>query len=267
MSPDDSARYAAVVTEPESLDFEAAARVLAGLRGLAYEEARSAARAAWGLVVEDESEEEARRAAAALSAAGLPARALPQELVARLPEPVPVVRALRRAGGAALVEASGTGHPVHSAAVALLAAGLVKRTVARTVAGRGPGLGDRMLNVGLMITAGLPVGRAPAPPERVVEHFDLFGVLEVHLNAPSARLRVEAAEFDYSCLGARKSYETMANFRLLCGDLAGLFPRAARNRGFSAIAAQAAPGLGRYLSQADLDAESRWLLTVGALAR
>ena len=83
--------------------------------------------------------------------------------------------------------------------------------------------------------------------------------------APARRLRILAAEFDYSALGTKMSYSAELNFRALVAELEARAPAALRGKGARAILAKAPSGEMSYDSFEDVQAEERWLLALSSL--
>jgi hypothetical protein len=118
-----------------------------------------------------------------------------------------------------------------------------------------------------LIASGLPLRQAALrrTVETTVEQAEVCGVLDIFQPRPTLRLRIDAAEFDFSCLGQNKTYAAADNLRTLCRELGKIFPGAARNRGAAAAAEDRFPAEARYSSPQDLEAECRWLLTLEML--
>jgi hypothetical protein len=101
--------------------------------------------------------------------------------------------------------------------------------------------------------------------DKTVVSPELWGVLDIILTAPSRRLRVLSGDFDYSCLREEKTYDSLSNFRILARRLAALWPEAGRNRGLRFILEGKPQRDMGYDCLADLERESRWLMTLRAL--
>lgn len=202
-----------------------------------------------GLLADDLSQEEAQRVAQALAEKSVTALAVPRGLLEDLPKAEPLKT---------------LNEPV---APELLAAAVFKRTTSRTVkVEEGPSMGKRAVQLGITLATGLPVGLmggGKKEVERTIESSDLAYVLDVV--AGGRRLRVDAEDFDFSCLGERKGYDAPGNFRRLIEVLA---PSARLvNEGARALLASRPLRELGYESAEDLDAEERWLLTLAALKK
>jgi hypothetical protein len=79
------------------------------------------------------------------------------------------------------------------------------------------------------------------------------------------RFRIDAQDFNFSCLKARMGYTAPQNFRILVLEMIRLCPQALKNRGAQVLLDGAAIASMGYDTIADLDRESRWLLTLDSL--
>ena len=258
--------YVVLLRKPEQLDFPALAAVLARQRGCPTLDAMHAARSCWGILEEDRDEAAAKGLAAALSAGGFDSLALPQSLVEELPAAAAVVKAEFGPGGVVFFTADGASHP--AACSALLCAAIFKRSVDQIIkVQKDIGFADKALQVGLLMATGLPIrtSRMRKEVDKTVPNPELWGALDIILKSPARRLRVLSERFDYSCLKAEKAYDTLSNFRALARRLAALWPEAGRNRGLRFILEGKPQRDMGYESLADLERESRWLLTLRGL--
>ena len=82
---------------------------------------------------------------------------------------------------------------------------------------------------------------------------------------PPRRLRVAAEHFDYSFLKERKLYQVMGNFKLLVGDLVKETSEAWQNHGTRVLLEGKPIQTMGYSTLADLERETRWLLTLQEL--
>ena len=263
---DEAIRYAVLLSEPEQLAFPALAAALARRRGCPTLDAMPAARSCWGILEEDHAEAAAKDLAAALTAAGFQSLALPQNLIEDLPPAVAAVKAELGSETPAFFTADGTPHPAANAG--LLCAAILKRSVTQTIkVQKDINFTDKALQVGLLMATGMPIRTARMRKEvdQTVASSELWGVLDLIFPAPPRRLRVLSDRFDYSCLKEEKTYDTLSNFRALACRLAALWPEAGRNRGLRYILESKPQRDMGYEALADLERESRWLLTLRGL--
>jgi hypothetical protein len=260
---DEGIRYVVLLRKPEQLDFPVLAAALARQRACPVLDAMSEARSCWGIIGEGQGEPSAKNTAAALNSAGIEALALPQNLLEDLPPPVPVVKADFEAGEPAFFTAGGEALPAGGAT--LLCAAVLKRSVTQTIkTQQNIGLADKALQVGLLMATGIPIKTSSMRKEvtKTVTSSELSGVLDIFVGKPARRLRVLSEAFDYSCLKEDKVYDTLGNLRALARRLAAAFPAAGRNRGLRFILEGRPQREMGHESAADLERESRWLLTL-----
>ena len=244
---------AVLLGSPEDFELLEIARVLAGVLKVPLQDATTRAKRKWGILVENVDSSEAGRLAGQFQEAGLPVKVVPQDSLAILPEP----QILSRTGGETLEKIAGE-------RISLVAAAGFKRiSTTTTRVEEGPGAGVKALKLGILVTTGLPL---PLGRKRVVEktqeQSELVFYLDVFLNNPPGRWRVDAQSFDYSFLKERKLYQILGNFRLLVGDIAARTPNALRNRGTRILLENKPIREMGYESLRDLEQESRWLLSL-----
>lgn len=244
-------RYAVILTKDvKTMDL---ARALAAIKKVPEQDVINGARRAWGIVEDDLSEGQAKALAASLEARGLDALSLPRTLIEEPPaaQTIPTLPAFK------------------PERLAVLGAAGFKITTAKTVKTvEGPDATQRAINIGLL-AAGMPFKVGPKKQEvvKTVEEAELVFYLDLHLKDPVEHLRVNAQDFDYSCLGARKVYSAMVNFRQIVCDLADASPNARRSRGSTILLEQRPVREMGYDGLPDLERECRWLLTLAALKR
>ncbi|MBI3554025.1 MAG: hypothetical protein HY077_16130 [Elusimicrobia bacterium] len=247
-------RYAVLLSKPEEFRPVEIARALAGVKKVPEQDLVPAARRCWGIVEDDLPEAGARELVAALEKAGLGAVAVPRGLIE---EPAPVSKVHLLA-------------PFKPERLAVLAAAGYKEITTRTIkTTEGPDLTQKAIGMGITMMTGLPtsLGKAKKEVQTTVETAELVFFLDLVLKDPAERLRIDAQDFDFSCLGAKKSYSAIVNFRQLLYDLADASRRAIRNRGTTILLEQKPVREMGYESLKDLERECRWLLTLAALAR
>lgn len=222
----------------------------------------------WGLAARSLPAAEAESLAADLAAAGQDAVAVPASLLEDIPPPVSVTKAIFTADTFELV----AGHENAAceslawARLSLLCAAAVEVKTTATVTERvGPGAGEQAVRMGLTMATGLPLMKKATEVKREVEVRDRRLFLDLVFTGPSRRVRVDAMQFDYSVLGARKGYAAELNFQMLLEDLTSHAPQAVRGRGTRAILSRSAGGGMRYESLDELGREEFWLSNLLAL--
>ncbi len=257
--------HAVLLRAPARFDAKAVAAVLAGRGHLSAETWLPVVRRSWGIVAEPSAAEEAEALAAELSAAGLAAVAVPIGLLEELPAAIIATKA----------ELSGDGFDVFAGRVGAecerlvwthlktLSAGVVTESALKTVT-EGPTLAEKSVRLGMTLATGLPLMGGKAKTRQVAEE-RRAPFIEMIFVAPARRIRIFAAEFDYTALGPKMSYSAELNFRALTAELAARAPGALRGRGARAVLAKAPSGELAYESFEDVWREERWLLALAAL--
>lgn len=245
-------RYAVLLASQEALKPGPLAQALAPVLKCPAMDLASPMRRCFGLVAVDVEEASARAQAQALDKAGLPALAVPVNLLEDLPRAEPLA-------GLSLPQP-----------VALVVAGAFTERSSKTVkTEEEAGSGERALAIGITLATGLPpslfgVG-GKKEVERRIEKSELLFYADVYAGKPLRRLRLDAQDFDYSVLGERKGYDAPGNFRKVlesvCSGAARLGTGA---KGL--LVGQPIRQLG-YETIADMEREARWLLTLTALGK
>ncbi|MDE1977226.1 MAG: hypothetical protein KGI84_08210 [Elusimicrobia bacterium] len=251
--------FAVLAAEPENWNPAAAAKALAAALKTPAVDQIARARRAWGVLAENLERQAADDLALSLAENGLPAVPAAQALLETPPRAL-LARSFvledaglrATAGGAAL-------EPVPWAGISVLCAAALPQTVTRTIKTAPEiDLGKEALKLGLTLVTGIPMmGGGKKEETKVVRSSDVVQVFEI--TAPGLRLRVAADNFDYSGLGALKSYGAAANFKILFAEVAKRASRAVLNRGARLLLdGKPLRDLG-HESEADLDREGRWL--------
>ena len=115
------------------------------------------------------------------------------------------------------------------------------------------------------MATGIPLMKKKTEVKRTVETRDRRLFLDLVFTGPARRVRVDAAEFDYSVLGPRKGYGAELNFIALLEDLTSRAPKALSGRGTRALLGRRSSSESLYESFEDLAREERWLLSLAAL--
>jgi hypothetical protein len=250
---DEPLRYAVLLSKPEDFKALELARALAAIRKVPEQDMIPPAKHSWGIVEQDLDQGQAGELEAALSRAGIAAFSLPSKLIEELP-PVQPIRAMASIKPGRLV--------------VLAAAGLNITETHTVKTTEGPDATQRAISMGLL-AAGIPirVGGKKREVVKTVETNDLAFYIDLCLNGPAQRWRIDAQHFDYACLGARKTYSVIINFRQLLCDFADAHPAALLNRGSRILLDQKPVRDMGYESLKDLERECRWLSTLAVLKR
>ena len=257
--------HAVLLREPARFDAPAVAAVLSARSKLTAENLLPVVRRGWGIVAEPSPAEEAEALAAALTAAGQPALAVPASLLEEPAPPLAVTKA--ELSGDGFDVTAGKAHVERERLIwthlKVLSAGAVTQTGRKTVT-EGPSLAEKSVRLGVALTTGLPVLGGKTTTREIHEERRV-PFIELLFVEPARRVRILAAEFDYTALGAKMSYSAELNFRALVAELAAGAPAALRSKGARAILAKAPSGEMSYESFEDVQREERWLSALSAL--
>lgn len=230
------------------------AKALARARGIPIQDAAFAARRSWGILEENIGKSQAAELVNFLKKEGVGSVAIPCALMEELPPPKEIQSLELGRGKIRAWLKTGEEEWLSAASLSLIAsAGFNRERKAPRP------------NLPLpRITLEVYPRQEPATPHREEE---LVFYLDLFASGPSQRLRLDSQDFDYSCLRGRMSYNTLSNFKRLVMTLAGKSTPDHLNRGTRTILDGGPINSMGYESLADLDRESRWLLTLGALNR
>ena len=242
-------RFALIRLDRESRDPMALARALAAARGTPVQDQVLTARRAWGIVEEDLAESEARALAEALRSAGIECAVGPAAALADLPA----------AEAATTIDALPADRPV-----LIAAAGLTVTTTTTRTEQTGPTGAQKAASAAIMMTTGLPIkiGGRKRKVQKTREEQRLAFYLDLHYEGPARRLRVDASDFDFSCLEERMLYQAMGNLKLVLADQIEAAPEAWLNHGTRVLLEGKPIRTMGYESVDDLERETRWLLTL-----
>lgn len=259
--------YVVLLKTQELLEFPRLAEALATIRKQPVQDMVNVAKAAWGILGEGLDEAAARDLAGRLGAEGLDAVAVPAGL---MEDPPPALRALRaeiETESLSLLGEAGSWMRVPWTRVVLVAAAGFRQVMSKAAPAEGPGMVQKMVNLGIFMTTGLPIQVGPKKREspKAVEQADLVLFLDLIFREPDGRARIDAQNFDYSCLRERMAYSAFENFKQLVGEAVRMAPEALRSRGARVMLAGRPLREMGYQSLADIERESRWLLTLRAL--
>lgn len=261
--------YAVLLADDASLRPADLARVLAAARKAPVLDFMGAMRRAWGIIEERVEKAAALETAHVLESAGFRALAVPAELLEEVTKPERATGLTFSAAGLTYAEREAPAAHAEWKRLALVAAaGVTETTSAGAAAPSDPDeLAKKVIKTGITLMTGMPtsLGLGPKPVERKGEVTDQAYVVDLFFKDPARRVRIEGGRFDFSCLGARKGYNILANVKVLVGMLSAAAPAAALNRGARVMVEGRPLREMGYDTLADLERESRWRLTLAAL--
>jgi hypothetical protein len=266
--PEQSPDYSVILDEEGALRPADIARALSAERKVPFQDVMQSVRKCWGIVEEKAPKAAAEAAAAALTRAGVKARAVPSGLVEDLPPPQPLARLESSPAGLFHASASGGESRADWGRLALLGtAGFTVTDVRQIKSEEREDPSKKVLKMGFSLMTGLPtsMGLPKVPAKKTAETTDIAFTLDIILLAPMERLRVDASRFDFSCLKERMLYDVLGNFKLLLAELARAAPSATLNRGSRILLDKRPVREMGYDALRDMERECRWLLTLKAL--
>lgn len=259
-------RYAVLLARQEDLKQPEIAKALAVFQKIPLQDAARLARNAWGIQADNLTKEAADIFAMHLKQVGVESVVLPQGLIEDLPLAAPTKSLEFLLNGIQAHLNSIQKEILAGEQIRLIAAVGLKETLTTTVkVNVGPSTVQRAASLGLWMS-GIPltIGKS-REVEQKKQTTELFFYLDLCLRKPVRRFRIDAQHFDFSCLKARMGFSAPQNFRTLVLEMIRLFPQALKNRGAQVLLDGApVPSMG-YDAIADLDRESRWLLTLDSL--
>ncbi len=227
----------------------ALAKALAAVRKTPLQDQMILAKSCWGILTDNLSRAEADVLAQALRQSGVKTVICQTSSIVRLP--------------AAEELTSIPSFPAAKPVLVASAAITITSTTTKSVK-EGPSAAQKILSTGIMLTTGLPIriGGKERTVDKTQHQSDLMFYLDLLYKNPPRRLRVDAQKFDYSFLKERKLYSVLGNFKLLVGDVVKAAPEAWQNHGTRILMEGKPLQTMAYESLADLDRETRWLLTL-----
>jgi hypothetical protein len=264
MSAEPGGAYAVVVGVESGLRPDLIARALAAFRGVPVPDAAMAVRRARGILAEDLDGKGAEALLGRLAAAGVAARALPASALAVLPPVLLLGWAAPEPGALRIVVRGREERAVPWERLRLVAVAPFTETVFQKVKSEeGPSGKDMAMRAGLMAVTGLPISIGGSKKVvKMVPKSEFHLYLDLLLQGPAERLRVDTGRFDYSGLGEKMAYAAHANARALLEAVVAAAPGAARSPGADLLLGGGRLASLGYASLADFEREERWLLTV-----
>ena len=228
--------FSVLAAEERLPDFALTAKILSEFSRLSLNDAGHIARHCWGFMGENLSPAEAASLAEKCGTCGVKTITLPSVKMARSGAPVLIKKtdlgtgAFSYTGGAGL-----SANAKFSDILVLSAAPLKEETVKIIKSVEGPSAGERAVRLGVMAVTGLPIGMGKSKEvKKEVRTSETAFLLDIILRK-NLRLRLNPADFDFSCLKEKKTYSSQMNFYLICAELSSFAHKALKNTGLWAI--------------------------------
>ena len=229
------ANYSLILAEPEATDSKAAAFMVSAL-GLEQKEAGLRLKTSPGFLIENTGLENVKKARAQADSAGLKTMVVESPDPSFLPRPF-VVEKIEFTTNGFYYQNKSQKDFVRYESVTLLAAAAVEvflppiKMPAELEADLLEELRRKFLPALFKPETDQPKTSAPRPRKEVVLYSDIFNAL-----GSLPHLRFKHDEFDFSGLGAAKTYSSTENFRLILDELeARTFSKPLMNRAFIGI--------------------------------
>ncbi len=250
-----------VITAGEILpDFAVLSAALGSAFALDHDTAAIRARHCWGIIATGLEEHAADRLVERCAVLSLKTFKLPADALSARPA-IPINKIvfetgrLSWTGGATLTGSSPAGE------ILALSAAPVRAGTSRMVkTTEGPSGQEKAVRFGIMAVTGLPIGLGKTREvNKEVKGSDLSFYLDIVLKIEKLRLRLNPANFDFSCLKEKKTYSSQVNFRLLCTEISAFAPGALQNTGLRTMLGNKPLSALMYDTIDDLEKETRRL--------
>ncbi|MDA3792664.1 MAG: hypothetical protein PF545_03265 [Elusimicrobia bacterium] len=262
-------QYAVIIGGIKSMNAEIITNIFSRVQKKSiYDSARQIANC-WGIISEKLGKKEAAELEDALNREGISAKAVPANIIVKLPAPSAVNKLDIRKGSLTLFIEGYKDQKVFWDKIAFLAAAKIERSeTTTTVKKEGPGTGTKILRMGIMMTTGLPIGTGKTKEVKKTEHkTDVDYYIDIVLEEPFIYLRIDINNFDFTCLKEDIRHNIYGNFRALITKLDEMAVEAKRNQGAEFYINPNSIKQPVYSSLSDLNRECRWLTTVNVLKR
>lgn len=257
-------QWSVLLADSAGVDPMVMAKWMAAQKGIPLFDAQRAARHAWGFLAEKVTEAEARSLQESAEQAGFGTRLIPTDAIPIPSDPVPIHGIGFSADAFQLMIGvpPAPRPPTPWSALRVLSFVRIRRdtVVTKTVTEQVSG-GRRLAGLGIMLATGIPVGMGKAKEiQKTSTVTDWLVFLDIF--ADGGRWRVVPERFDFSGLGAEKTFAGPENLRRLLSILRKSAPDALLNRGARGLLEGTALGALGYDDLDDAEKENRWLLAL-----
>ena len=218
----------------------------------------------WGLVEENLEQSEAERLSKLFMEAGL-ANVVISGTMVENNMPPHAVAAIR-------VDEKGMGVSVQAdawqiipwKAFSLLGVAVLKEKIMHTTTKeQGPSAQEKLLKTGILLATGIPLPMTrKSKVTTTTEETNLHYYLDLFIDRPRLRLRLEGHKLDYQFLKEKMVMSAQENFRTLLREFLKHAPQVLRNGSFERMASPQALAITYHDSVKSFDQECRWLLTL-----
>lgn len=234
-----SSKYAVLLNSLEDFKPVAIAKAIASLRNKPLQDVVGAVRGSWGIIESGLAEGAAKELSAGLTEWGFPASYVLEENIAELPESA-AIKSIGIDDNGCSWTAGGEIQGAAWSEVVLVAASAYQDSQSKKV----------------------PVEAADAKDSaKTAVVNELVITADIILKNPPRRIRINADNFAYKCLGSAKTMNSLINFKAVLALIAKHAVKAQKNRGAEIfLKNQPVRDMG-YVRPQDIERELRWLLT------
>ncbi|MCX5785100.1 MAG: hypothetical protein NTX59_05385 [Elusimicrobia bacterium] len=251
--------YSVLITEERLPDFALTAKILSEFHSLNLNDAGRLVRHCWGLLGSGLAPDRARELAGKCEAYGIKTIILPSAGLPKLTHPALIKKAAFANNTFSYATAGVSMNAAAADILVLSAAPLKEETVKVVKSVEGPSAGERAVRMGIMAVTGLPIGMGKSKEvKKEVRTSETSFLLDIILKQ-NLRLRLNPADFDFSCLKEKKTYSSHTNFNLMCAELAAFAHKALKNTGLWAILEHKPLSALPYDSMEDFEKETQRL--------
>jgi hypothetical protein len=261
---DQTEKYTVIIKNPEGVDHKLLANALARYYKLIHYEAETAARKSRGFIAEKIEKSEAEALLKICVEEGVPALVLPEAEIPALNPPLSCVSAeFLPETFKYLLRNKESGSVGWDEITVVSSAAIPGETIKTTKQKPEQTSADRALKIISVTTMGIPVTFGKKKEvTKVTKEMSLAVHLELFLDKPPYRLHINASDFNYAYLQARKEYNTVTNFSLMAQDINSYARKALKNSGFTKMMRKEMLSQQGYDSYESFEKESRWLVSL-----
>jgi len=224
-------RYAVILKNISDLQPQKLAPPMSRALKVALYDAARQSRMHRGIPAKNLDEEAAKGLVSEFEAAGIDSTVVPEEFIASIPE-ARRIKKLEITASGLIVFTDDEKEELKWAEIDVISAvSSEKRETRTTVRQISPGMGKKIVGLGILMTTGIPLKMGKTRKvEKTESTTKLEHFAELFAGNPSRRFRIDAENFDFTCLKEKIFPDIYSNFTLLLTELAKMFPHALLNR-------------------------------------
>jgi len=260
-------KYAVLLKNPKTYHPPTIAKVIQAFREIPYQDAIHLARASWGILGENLEKVKAENLIDLLPVASLEGVLWPQDKLSDLPM-AKALTGLEFSDDTLRINIKGGESQVFSWSEIKItaAAGFNSETFKVTKQEKGSSFGQKMMDVGILMSTGIPMGLFRKKKEAVQSQrsVDFMYFMDLFFKDSLERYRIDAQAFDYSCLKEKMVYNVLGNLRALITEITQKGKGSLWNKGVRDILESRPVSSMDYRSLDEIERECRWLACLTA---